>query len=83
MASATEFFNTWNEGFAKKDSSRLAELLTDDFQWVSKVREMGKQEHADNRRLRYNVILVKIYRAARNERSTDWRCSRSLLLIDI
>ena len=47
MASATEFFNTWNDGFAKKDSSRLAELLTDDFRFVSVTRDISKQEVLD------------------------------------
>ncbi len=47
MASATEFFNTWNDGFAKKDSSRLAELLTDDFRYVSPTRNLSRQEALD------------------------------------
>ena len=47
MTSATEFFNTWNDGFAKKDSSRLAELLTDDFRFVSVTRDISKQEALD------------------------------------
>jgi len=34
MASGTELWEAWNEGFANKDSSRLAELLTDDFEMV-------------------------------------------------
>ena len=47
MASGTELWEAWNEGFAKKDSSRLAELLTDDFQFVSARRTMNKQEALD------------------------------------
>jgi len=47
MASATEFFNTWNDGFAKKDSSRLAELLTDDFQFVGSQSTRSRQETLD------------------------------------
>jgi len=47
MASATELFKAWKEGFDNKDSSQLAEFLTDDFTWVSRVREMGKQETLD------------------------------------
>ena len=31
MASVSEVWKRWNEGFANKDSSRLAELFTDDF----------------------------------------------------
>ena len=31
MASVFEVSKRWNEGFANKDSSRFAELLTDDF----------------------------------------------------
>ena len=47
MASGTELWEAWNEGFAKKDSSRLAELLTDDFRYVSVTRDMRKQEVLD------------------------------------
>jgi len=47
MASGTELWEAWNEGFAKKDSSRLAELLTDDFRYLSVTRDMSKQETLD------------------------------------
>ena len=47
MASGTELFNAWKEGFQKKDSSRLAELLTDDFQMVSRPGTRSKQETLD------------------------------------
>ena len=47
MASATAFFNTWNDGFAKNDSSRLAELLTDDFQFVGSQSTRSRQETLD------------------------------------
>ena len=47
MVSVSEVFNTWNEGFANKDSSKLAEFFTDDFRFVSRVRDMGKQETLD------------------------------------
>ena len=44
MASGTELFNAWKEGLANKDSSKLAELLTDDFQMVSRPGTRSKQE---------------------------------------
>ena len=47
MASGTELWEAWNEGFTKKDSSRLAELLTDDFRFVSVTRDISKQEVLD------------------------------------
>ena len=47
MASGTELFEAWKEGFANIDSSKLAELLTDDFQFVGKTRNMNKQEALD------------------------------------
>ena len=47
MVAVSEVFKAFKEGFANKDSSKLAELLSDDFQWVSKVREMSKQETLD------------------------------------
>ena len=47
MASGTELWESWKEGFANKDSSKLAELLTDDFQFVSARRTMNKQEALD------------------------------------
>jgi len=34
MVSVSEVFKAWQEGFTNKDSSRLAELLTDDFEMV-------------------------------------------------
>ena len=40
-------FKSWQEGFTNKDSSRLAELLTDDFRFVSRLRDMGNQETLD------------------------------------
>ena len=47
MVSVSALFNTWKEGFANKDSSKLAELLTDDFQFISPRRPMNKQETLD------------------------------------
>ena len=47
MVSVSEVFKTWNEGFANKDSSRLAELLTDDFRFVSATRNLSRQEALD------------------------------------
>ena len=47
MASGTELWEAWNEGFTKKDSSKLAELLTDDFRFVSVTRDISKQEVLD------------------------------------
>ena len=44
MASATELFKAWKEGFDNKDSSKLAGLLTDDFQMVSRPGTRSKQE---------------------------------------
>ena len=47
MVSLTEVFKAWNEGFANKDSSGLAELLTDDFRFVSATRNLSRQETLD------------------------------------
>ena len=49
MVSVSELWNTWKEGFANKDSSKLAELLTDDFQFVGATtgRNETKQEILD------------------------------------
>ena len=47
MVSVSEVFDTWNEGFANTDSSKLAEFLTDDFRFVSSLRNMNKQETLD------------------------------------
>ena len=44
MASASELFKAWKEGFDNKDSSKLAGLLTDDFQMVSRPGSRSKQE---------------------------------------
>ena len=47
MVSVSELWQTWQEGFANKDSSKLAEFLTDDFQFVTTRRTMNKQETLD------------------------------------
>ena len=47
MVSVSEVFKAWNEGFEKKDSSPLAEFFTDDFRFVSTIRDIGKQEALD------------------------------------
>ena len=47
MASGTELFNAWKEGLANKDSSRLAEFFTEDFRFVSRLRNDTKQETLD------------------------------------
>ena len=47
MVAVSEVFNTWNEGFANKDSSKLVEFFTDDFRFVSETRDWGKQETLD------------------------------------
>ena len=47
MVAVSEVFKAWNEGFANKDSSGLAEVLTDDFRFVSEIRDWGKQETLD------------------------------------
>ena len=47
MVSVAEVFKTWQEGFTNKNSCKLAELLTEDFQFVSARRTMNKQEALD------------------------------------
>ena len=47
MVSVSEVFKVWKEGFERKDSSQLAEFLTDDFKFVSRLRVMSKQETLD------------------------------------
>ena len=43
MVSVSEVFKAFDEGFTNKDSSRLAELLTDDFQFVGKSVTRNRQ----------------------------------------
>ena len=47
MVSVSEVVKTWQEGFANKDSSKLGEFFTDDFSFVSNIRDIGKQETLD------------------------------------
>ena len=47
MVSVSELWKTWQEGFANKDSSKLGEFFTDDFRFVSNIRDIGKQETLD------------------------------------
>jgi len=47
MVLVSEVYKTWQEGFANKDSSKLGEFFTDDFRFVSNIRDIGKQETLD------------------------------------
>ena len=47
MSLSTEFTKAIQEGFANKDSSRLAELLTDDFQMITPFRSLSRQGFLD------------------------------------
>ncbi len=47
MVAVSEVFKAWQEGFANKDSSKLGEFFTDDFRFVSNIRDIGKQETLD------------------------------------
>ena len=47
MVSVSEVVKTWQEGFANKDSSKLGEFFTDDFRFVSNIRDIGKQATLD------------------------------------
>ena len=47
MVSVSEVWKTWQEGFANKDSSKIGEFFTDDFRFVSNIRDIGKQETLD------------------------------------
>tara|TARA_B100000378_G_scaffold6882_1_gene6244 strand:+ start:172 stop:489 length:318 start_codon:yes stop_codon:yes gene_type:complete len=47
MVSVSEVVKTWQEGLANKDSSKLGEFFTDDFRFVSNIRDIGKQETLD------------------------------------
>ena len=45
--SVAEVFKTWQEACANKDSSKLAEFFTEDFRFVSRQRDISKQETLD------------------------------------
>ena len=47
MVSVSEVVKTWQEGFASKDSSKVGEFFTDDFQFVSATGSRNKQETLD------------------------------------
>ena len=47
MSSVTEAWKAWQEGFANKDSSKLAEFFTDDFQFVGAQGSKSRQETLD------------------------------------
>ena len=47
MVSVTEAWKAWQEGLANKDSSKLGEFFTDDFQFVSASGTRNKQETLD------------------------------------
>ena len=47
MVSVSEVVRTWQEGFANKDSSKLGQFFTDDFRFVSNIRDIDKQETLD------------------------------------
>ena len=47
MVTVSEVAKIWQEGFANKDSSKLGEFFTDDFQFVSASGTKNKQETLD------------------------------------
>ena len=47
MSSVTELWKTWQEGFANKDSSKLAEFLTDDFEMVGASGTRSREQTLD------------------------------------
>ena len=47
MVSISELWQTWQEGFANKDSSKLAEFLTDDFEMVGASGTRSRQQTLD------------------------------------
>ena len=47
MVSVSEVYKVWQEGFANKDSSKIGEFFTEDFRFVSNIRDIGKQETLD------------------------------------
>ena len=47
MVAVTEAWKAWQEGLANKDSSKLGEFFTDDFQFVSASGTRNKQETLD------------------------------------
>ena len=47
MVSVSEVVKTWQEGFANKDSSKLAEFLTDDFEMVGASGTRSRQQTLD------------------------------------
>ncbi len=47
MVSVSEVFKVWQEGFANKDSSKLAEFFTDDFQYRGQTATRSRQETLD------------------------------------
>ena len=47
MSSVTEAWKAWQEGLANKDSSKLGEFFTDDFQFVLAAGTRNKQETLD------------------------------------
>ena len=47
MVAVSELWQTWQEGFANKDSSKLGGFFTDDFQFVSATGTRNKQETLD------------------------------------
>ena len=47
MVAVSDVFKVWQEGFANKDSSKLGEFFTEDFRFVSQIRDIGKQETLD------------------------------------
>ena len=47
MSSVTEAWEAWQEGLANKDSSKLGEFFTDDFQFFSASGASNKQKTLD------------------------------------
>ena len=82
MVSVSEVWKTWQEAFANKDSSKIGEFFTDDFRFVSRLRDMDKQETLDwtssgemaidNLEVIYENDEVAIIHQSANRNDNDW-----------
>ena len=82
MVSVSEVWKTWQEAFANKDSTKIGEFFTDDFRFVSNIRDIGKQETLDwtssgemaidNLEVIYENDEVAIIHQSANRNDNDW-----------
>ena len=64
MVAVTEAWKAWQEGLANKDSSKIGEFFTDDFQFIRPAGSSTYQEELGLDKRRWTGLLRAVARQA-------------------